>query len=949
MYILGISALYHDSAAALLCDGELVAAAQEERFTRVKYDHRFPAHAIAYCLRQAGITARDLEYVVFYEKPLLKFERILLTHLSTYPRSWQVFREAMIAWFREKLWVKSLILNALPVPSDRVLFVEHHLSHAASALYCSPFREAAVLTVDGVGEWTTTALGRATADWGGGTNRIDLLEEMRFPHSLGLLYSTFTAWLGFKVNSGEYKLMGMAPYGQPRYMDKLEQLIRVDDDGSFRLNMEYFSYHHSLRETYNDKFIALFGPPRRPGAPFFTSGDERGLYDRAEAERNQYYADVAASVQRLIEEILLKMAVHLHRRTGLRDLVIAGGVALNSVANGRMMREGPFERVFIQPNAGDAGGALGAALYGWHVVLGNPRRFVMEHAYYGEEYAPSQVRRALREHGIPHEYVEDRTQLVDRVVDALTHGQVVGLFQGRFEWGPRALGNRSILADPRRAEMKDIVNTKIKFREPFRPFAPAVTEERAPDYFALERVDGQYPPRFMLIVAPVRTGRASEIPAVTHMGTGRLQTVRRSWNPLYYDLIRGFGHATGVPVLLNTSFNLRGEPIVASPGDALKTFSTSGLDLMVMGDFLVHRPGSPAPPGTAVPSGLVAHPRGRGRERPDPVICPACGDTLRRGGQPPGHLECSACGRRFPVDDWIPLLYWPTGETHVDSVTKLVKEFYSEHPFPGYEGLDTAGRLTEKARAGIFARLLDDQMPDDALVLECGCGTGQLSNFLALRGRTVFGTDICLNSLKMAREFSVRNAIDSVHFVQMNLFRPVFPAGSFDYVICNGVLHHTDDPRAGFETISRLVRPGGYVIVGLYNRYGRLWTDIRRVIFRMSGNRFQFLDPYLARTDVDDAKKRIWFADQYQNPYESRHTQDEVLEWFAAAGFEFVNAMPKPVPFARFSPNEPLFHTHSPGSRLSRVLAQLQMGLQGREGGFFVMIGRKKNSRSRFN
>ncbi len=358
MYVLGISALYHDSAAALLGDGELLAAAQEERFSRLKYDHRFPAQAIAYCLRQAGITAKDLDYVVFYEKPLLKFERILLSHLGTFPRSWQVFREAMITWFREKLWVKSLISTTLPIPADRVLFVEHHLSHAASAMFCSPFREAAVLTVDGVGEWTTTALGRASADWGGGRNHIALVQEIRFPHSLGLLYSAFTGWLGFKVNSGEYKLMGMAAYGRPRYVGKVAELIRLEDDGSFRLNMRYFSYHHALQDTFNERFVALFGPPRRPEAPFFTPAMAIGAADLETAERNQYYADVAASVQRMTEEILLRMVAHLHRQTGLRDLVIAGGVALNSVANGRIMREGPFERVYIQPNAGDAGGAL---------------------------------------------------------------------------------------------------------------------------------------------------------------------------------------------------------------------------------------------------------------------------------------------------------------------------------------------------------------------------------------------------------------------------------------------------------------------------------------------------------------------------------------------------------------------------------------------------------------
>ncbi|MEJ5199988.1 MAG: carbamoyltransferase [Anaerolineae bacterium] len=590
MYILGISALYHDSAAALLADGELIAAAQEERFSRIKFDHRFPTQAIDYCLRQAGITVQDLDYVVFYEKPLPKFERILLSHLDTFPRSWQVFREAMIAWLGEKLWMRSLMQSKLPVPANRILFVEHHLAHAASAMFCAPFTEAAVLTIDGVGEWTTGTLGSATACWDGAgpQNRIHLTHETRFPHSLGLLYSAFTAWLGFKVNSGEYKVMGMAPYGQPRYMDKLEKIVKLYDDGSLWLNMDYFSYHHSLNQTYNRRFVDLFGPPREPEAPFFTrtTGDDIRGRERL-ADQNQYYADVAASIQRLTEEAMLRMARTAHRQTGARNLVMAGGVALNSVANGRIMREGPFEQVFIQPNAGDAGGALGAALYAWHVLLGKPRRFVMEHAYYGAEYPDGEIEQTLRSRGLKFERVADEGALADRMVDALLGGKVIGLFQGRFEWGPRALGNRSILADPRRPEMKEIVNSKIKFRELFRPFAPVVTEEDAPRYFDLQKAEGQYPQRFMLMVSPVHGERGAEIPAVNHMGTGRLQTIRREWNPLYYETVRRFGQATGVPVLLNTSFNLRAEPIVTTPENALHTFFSSDLDLLVLNRYVV--------------------------------------------------------------------------------------------------------------------------------------------------------------------------------------------------------------------------------------------------------------------------------------------------------------------------------------------------------------------------
>jgi carbamoyltransferase len=591
MYILGISALYHDSAAALIEDGNLVAAAQEERFSRIKFDHRFPSQAIDFCLQEAMITYKDLDYVVFYEKPFPKFERILKSYLSKFPRSWEVFREAMIAWSKEKLWLKSLLHEKLPLPLERILFIDHHLSHAASAMFCSPFQEAAVLTVDGVGEWTTTSFGQATASWdSASSNNINLTEEIRFPHSIGLFYSAFTAWLGFKVNSGEYKVMGMAPYGQPRYLDKLEKLIKVFDDGSFRLNMDYFSFHYSLRDSYNQKFVKLFGPPRPPESPFLTRTTGEDITGQESlADINQYYADVAASVQSLTEEILLKMVNHLHDQTGLKNLVMAGGVALNSVANGRIMRETPFQQVYIQPNAGDAGGALGAALYVWHVILGKPRKFIMEHAYYGKSYGDDDVRKFLDENGLHYEQVNDVGCLADRIVDSMLRGEVIGLFQGRFEWGPRALGNRSILADPRQGEMKEIVNTKIKFREPFRPFAPVVTKEQEGNYFDLEKASGQYPQRFMLMVSPIYENKQQEIQAVNHMGTGRLQSISREANPLYYEIVNRFGEATGVPVLLNTSFNLRGEPIVTSPSNALNTFMKSDLDVLIMNDYLIRK------------------------------------------------------------------------------------------------------------------------------------------------------------------------------------------------------------------------------------------------------------------------------------------------------------------------------------------------------------------------
>ncbi len=591
MHILGISCFFHDAAAALIVDGQLVAAAEEERFTRKKHDYGFPANAIRFCLERGMIEGQDLDYVVFYEKPFVKFERILMNSLQMFPTTWKVFREAMRFWLGDKLWVKNTIQNMIGIEADKILFSEHHMSHAASAFFCSPFEEAAILTVDGVGEWATAAMGV------GRNNEIRLQKEIRFPHSLGLLYSAFTAFLGFEVNEGEYKVMGMAPYGKPRYVDQVNKMIHVFDDGSFRLDMDYFSFHHSTDRTFSAKFERLFGRPRDPKAPFFTHatgypgyyGEKPAAYEDLGHE-NQHYADVAASIQQVTEEVLLKMAYALYKETGLPRICMSGGVALNSVANGRILRETPFKELYIQPSAGDGGGAIGAALYAYHALLGKPRNFVMEHAFWGKAYSSGEVSKFLRESSIPYENVEDEDKLLDQVVGALETGKVVGWFQGAFEWGPRALGNRSILADPRRADMKDIVNMKIKFREPYRPFAPSVLVERSEEYFELENPASHYPARFMLLVANVKPEKLDRLPATTHVdGSARLQVVSKDFNPRYYRLIERFEQATGVPAVLNTSFNLKGEPIVNTPREAFATFSRSGLDLLVLDHHLIHK------------------------------------------------------------------------------------------------------------------------------------------------------------------------------------------------------------------------------------------------------------------------------------------------------------------------------------------------------------------------
>jgi carbamoyltransferase len=591
MNILGISCFFHDAAAALLQNGQLVASAEEERFTRKKHDYSFPVKAIDFCLDAGKVRGEELDLVVFFEKPFLKFDRILRSAMQTFPRSRRVFQESMIAWLTNKLWVKSVIAQTLGVPESKIVFSDHHLSHAASAFFCSPFEEAAVLTVDGVGEWAT-----ATYGIGRGTE-IKVLREIRYPHSIGLLYSAFTAFLGFEVNEGEYKVMGMAPFGEPRYVDDVWKLIHQERDGSFRLNMEYFTFHHSTQQTYGPRFVELFGPPRDPDAHFFTAssgypsyfGPRPADYDGL-ARRNQHYADVAASIQRVTEELLLTMATHLRRETGLSRLCFAGGVALNSVANGRLLREAGFDELYIQPAAGDGGGALGAALFGNHMVLGKPREFVMRHAYWGQEHSPGDVAAFLTAHHIPHERMEDDDRLVARVVDHLQAGKVIGWFQGRFELGPRALGNRSILADPRSPAMKDIVNTKIKFREPFRPFAPSVLVERAGEFFDLPEAERHYPARYMLYVVPVVDRQRERVPAITHVdGTARPQTVDADTAPRYRRLIAEFGRATGVPLVLNTSFNLKGEPIVNTPAEAFSTFSRSGMDVLVLGQHIIEK------------------------------------------------------------------------------------------------------------------------------------------------------------------------------------------------------------------------------------------------------------------------------------------------------------------------------------------------------------------------
>ena len=588
-YILGISAFYHDSAACLLKDGEIVAAAQEERFTRKKGDASFPRHAVDYCLKVGGVGVRDLAYVGFYDKPLLKFERILESYLGVTPRGFLQFLKAGPVWMKEKLFLDRNLREELGGFEGQVLYGEHHESHAASAFFPSPFDEAAILTMDGVGEW-------ATAAWGvGRAADIELVREIKWPDSLGLLYSAFTYFTGFKVNSGEYKVMGLAPYGRPKYVDLIyRELIDLREDGSFRLNQKYFDYLTGLRMT-NGAFEQLFGgPPREP-----------------ETKLTQREMDLARSIQDVCEEIMLRMARTVHRETGLDRLCLAGGVALNCVGNGRVLREGPFKQLWIQPAAGDAGGALGVAQLIWHRHCQQPRVAGgdrMKGAYLGPDFTDSEIEAFLKAQGAAYERLE-RSDLLSRVAEILGNEKIVGWFNGRMEFGPRALGNRSILGDPRSPKMQAQMNIKIKFREGFRPFAPSVLRERVSDYFEME-CDSPY----MLLVAPVKHERRiplteaqqrlwgidllnvpkSDIPAITHVDySARVQTVSRDTNPDYYDLIRAFERLTGCGVVVNTSFNVRGEPIVCTPRDAYQCFMRTHIDYLVLGPFLLDKTRQP--------------------------------------------------------------------------------------------------------------------------------------------------------------------------------------------------------------------------------------------------------------------------------------------------------------------------------------------------------------------
>ena len=936
--ILGISAFYHDSAACLVRNGAIIAAAQEERFTRKKHDSEFPRHAVDFCLRAGGISINNVDYVAFYEKPFVKFDRLLHSYLAYAPTGIKSFLKAVPVWIKEKIWMKEIIRTELNF-EGKIVFPEHHESHAASAFFASPFQEAAFLTIDGVGEWTTTSYGA------GKGNRVDIAGELHFPHSLGLLYSAFTYHTGFTVNSGEYKLMGLAPYGEPTYRDIiLKELIDLKEDGSFKLNMKYFDYGAGLKMT-NAEFDRLFGgPPREP-----------------ESRLTKRDMDMARSIQVVTEEIMCRMARHVRRETGLRYLCLAGGVALNCVANGRIQREEIFDDIWIQPAAGDAGGALGAALFTWHQYLEKPRTAdgindFQRASHLGPRYESDEIRRFLKARHIPFTELADE-ELAAKVADLLASEKVIGWFNGPMEFGPRALGARSIIGDARSRKMQEVMNLKIKFRESFRPFAPCVLREHVHEWFGMKpNQDSPY----MLLVAPVlekhRTALSAEersamlndadllrrvkisrssVPAITHVDcSARVQTVDLR-HGLFHRVMEKFYERTGCPVIVNTSFNLSWEPIVCTPQEAYNTFMQSEMDALVLENFLLQkseqplglRPWSPIEEAEPHPSSPWADPR-----TGDPLVL-----TPERAINPETKTQ-------YPVEDGIPRLFLPTEDRELDgaSVTDIVKKFYEKTPFPNYDDVDNVRALLEKAGRSAFARLLNEQIPFDARVVEVGCGTGQLTNFLSIGHRSVVGTDMCLNSLALAQKFKETHGLERATFAQMNLFRPALRDEFFDFVISNGVLHHTNDPRRAFARISRLAKPGGFVVVGLYNAYSRKIHYARRALYRWTGLTATWLDPHFGRVSAE-GKRAAWFQDQYCHPHERCHTLDEVFGWLDENGLDFVNAIPKPAGGAPMTERERLFEPKEPGSKLSRMLSQLRSMPNGyQEGGFFIVIARRR-------
>jgi carbamoyltransferase len=843
--VLGLSFFFHDSAAALVSDGRIVAAALEERFCRRKHTNEFPKQAIEYCLEASGLkTINSLDAIVFYEKPILKLHRIVETAVTTWPFGITNFVRRLPPYLANKFNVYQVIGKHLPGYEGPILFAEHHLSHAASAFYCSPFEEAAILTIDGVGEWETTTMGS------GSGRAINLDRAIHFPHSIGLLYSALTSYLGFQVNDGEWKVMGLAPYGEPTYVDPFRKLVRMQQDGSFELNMEYFAYQYSSQwAADNARWEQLFGFPRRD----------------PNAEIEQRHEDLARSGQAVVEDLILNMAREAKRRSRSENLVIAGGVGLNSVANWKIEREGIFKNVWIQPAAGDDGGALGAALLASQTLFDDPRCREMQHVYLGPDVSDNDAAEFLNPRGIAHQRLDDAA-LIEQVAGMIAAGKVVGWCRGRMEFGPRSLGARSILADATNPEMKAIVNSKIKYREYFRPFAPAVPLERVHEYF--EVPPGTSLP-FMLKVPPVRADKRAVIPAVTHEdGTGRVQTVRREENPLYYQLLEAVGRRTGAPVVLNTSFNVRGEPIVCTAEDSYNCFLATGIDALVIGNCLI----------TEKPV-AVDFEQGYARSDALEAEIAASGDgtraQLHRPAQPSSQVAPRTAERSRSFEE----------------TTTRVLDFYKELPFNFYSNaVDTAQQLSRANRIKEYRALHHHlKHQQKASVLDVGCGAGWFVNSCAhFYGASVSGIDLNPRVLRQARSVArLMRGCEDVTFAEANVFE-FQPAQPFDVVNSLGVLHHTPDCHAAIRRVLEWVAPNGYLHLGLYHLYGRRPFLQHFENLRANGasetalyEEFAELNPSI----TDQTHMLSWFRDQVLHPHESQHTFEEIHRLLTTHGF----------------------------------------------------------------
>jgi carbamoyltransferase len=851
--VLGLSFFYHDSAAALCRDGEIVAAVAEERLCRRKHTSEFPKLSVEFCLEQAGLRSiNDLDAMVFYEKPLTKLLRIIETSVATWPLSASRFVTRLPFYLKSKVDIRRVIRQHYPNYEGYVLFNEHHLSHAAAAFYPSPFSEAAIMTLDGVGEWETTAIGF------GEDRKIRLDQSLRFPHSIGLLYSALTAYLGFQVNDGEWKVMGLAPYGEPRYTDAFRKLVHWGDDGSFALDMRYFAHHWSNRRAYHERrWRELFGfPPRDPGEAI-----------------EQHHEDLARSGQAVAEELILGIARHAREKYGSANLVIAGGVGLNSVANWAIEREGVFDQVWIQPAAGDDGGALGAALYVSHQLEGEPRQR-LESAALGPGFDDRIVEEFLASRDIPFERL-DRSALVRRAADAIAAGQVVGWFQGRMEFGPRALGGRSILADATNPEMKEIINGKIKFREYFRPFAPMVPLDRVHEFFDV--APGTELP-FMLKIPDVRADAAEKLPAITHEdGTGRVQTVDRDRDPLLHELLEAVGERTGVPVLVNTSFNVRGEPIVCTPYDAWRCFCETGIDALFLGSFVVD-------------------------EKPDESI-----DIEARYARS-DHLEAQLDRSDEEARDVVAEVHDAIDRTVIDTHDPArVLEFYRSLPFNFFSNATDAS-------LAIMRRNQIRTYPDlhrvlaagsGAEVLDVGCGAGWFSNSCAhYYENRVTGFDFNAVALDQARGVArLMKRAEEIDLFVADVFE-VDLEPRFDVVNSIGVLHHTEDCHKAIRRAARWLRPGGHLHLGLYHDQGRRpFLDHFRGMQERGASVEEMFEAFaqLEFPAEDRVHLYSWFRDQVLHPHETQHGYAEIAALLEEEGLTVLSSSLcgfKPVPSA---------------------------------------------------